>query len=278
MSSGLSLQILLPALSHLSSEYTNTHVWVDAYTKTLRVMRMHLSVYTTCHILLQITFYLVKSFCVLHRLFSTDKKLHYLGAYSEVHEDVIKDELLYVKINHQVAVKRALESPAQRLEARDVIPHVRVAASGSSAARRYRPEHEPRLIQLRNTARPTRAALERAVIHYYRSRTRLQTLPLHGEHWIGRTFIILKSVNVPFIIHGTKQQTGGQLLFSSSPLIVRVRISLPPPVGQFYTSRRITALHRSLLELNSFIRSCIMQEPKNCFRYQLMFVTVSNQR
>jgi len=126
----------------------------------------------------------------------------HLCVYPEVHEDVIEDELLDVKVHHRVAVKRALEAPAQRLDARDVVPNVRVTARGSSDACRCRPEHEPRRIASRWTqARPARATLERAVIHHYRRRTGLEALPLQREYGVRRALIILKSVNSAVIIH-----------------------------------------------------------------------------
>lgn len=176
--------------------------------------------------------------------FPTDEH-HYLCVYSEVHEDVIEDELLNVEVHHRVAIKRALEAPSQRLDARDVVPHVRVTARGPSDARRCRPEHEPRLVAPRWTrARPARATLERAVIHHYRRRTGLEALPLHREHGVRRAFIILKSVNIAVIIHGVEQHTravNSVFFVTIDGCLCCVLCSLPPPASR----GRFESLHET---------------------------------
>lgn len=100
---------------------------------------------------------------------------------------IVKDQLLDLEVNHHVSVELALQQPPQRLQIRDVVADLRVAACGSSAASRRRPEQQPRGVQ-----RPVGPRLEGAVIDHYRDRCGGPAAGGKRENRIGRSFTVLK--------------------------------------------------------------------------------------
>lgn len=119
---------------------------------------------------------------------------------AQVCEHIVEDELLDLEIHHHVPVELALEQPPQRLQVGDIVPYLGLAAGSASAARRHRPEEQPRRIELSRRCRPASPRLERTVIDHYRNRRVRLKLCRELEHWIGRIFGILKCKNFTNLI------------------------------------------------------------------------------
>lgn len=115
-------------------------------------------------------------------------------------EHMVEDQLLDLEVDHHVSVELALEQPPQRLQVGDIVADLGLAAGGPSAARRHRPEEQPRGAAVRRRGRgrgrPAGPGLEGAVIDDYRGRCRGQALGGELKDRVGRCFTVLEGENL----------------------------------------------------------------------------------
>lgn len=103
---------------------------------------------------------------------------------------MVEHELLDLEVDHHVSVELALEQPPQRLQVRDVVTDLGLAARGPPASRGHRLEEKPRSLAL--LQRPAGPGLEGAVIDHYGGRCGGQTLGGGFINRVGRGFKVLE--------------------------------------------------------------------------------------
>lgn len=115
---------------------------------------------------------------------------------AQVCKHIVEDELLDLEVHHHVPVELALQQPPQRLQVGDIVADLGLTAGSPSAARRHRPEEQPRGVRLRRWSRPAGPGLEGAVIYHYGDRRRGHILSRDLKNRVGRGFTVLKWENL----------------------------------------------------------------------------------